>query len=123
MSFCVLQSNSKLRVQEKNALPVVSLIWGPNGEDIFCGFTTGRLVRFSVKFSEKSMHHVPICPEQYGSDIVQLSVLKTSLLVSTLERTFALDTETNKLSQVSGLISEGVFISLVIYFSRHKQEL
>jgi len=46
------------------------------------------------------MNHAPLLPEQYGSDIVQLSVHKTSLLVSTLERTFVLDTETNKLSQV-----------------------
>ena len=83
---------------------MISLEWGPNGDDVFCGFSTGRLVQFSVKFSERVMIHVPLFPDQYGSDIVQLSVHKNSLLVSTLERAFVLDTETSRLSQVGGEI-------------------
>ena len=59
------------------------------------------------------MNHVPLFPEQYGSNIVQLSVYKTSLLVSTLERTFVLDTETNKLSQVSVVMGESAAVGMV----------
>lgn len=74
--------------------------WSQNGEDIFCGFDMGRLVQFTVKFKEGIMKHVPLHPEQYGSSVVQLSVNKNLLLVSTLDRAFILDVDTNKLDQV-----------------------
>ena len=88
-------------MQEKNGHCVSSLEWSQNGEDIFCGFKSGRLVQFNVKFSEGIMKHVPLYPTQYDSAVVQLAASNDLLLVSTLDRAFLLDTFTHKLNQVS----------------------
>lgn len=53
-----------------------------------------------MKFKDGIMKHVPLFPEQYGSSVLQLSIGKSLLLVSTLERAFILDISTNKLDQV-----------------------
>lgn len=74
--------------------------WSQNGEDIFCGFSSGRVVHFHVKFKSDVMKHIPLYPEQCGSEVVQLSISEGLLLVSTLDRTFLLDVNTNKLDQV-----------------------
>lgn len=87
-------------MQEKSGQCVNCIEWSQNGEDIFCGFSLGRIVHFNVKFKSDIMNHVPLYPEQYGSSVVQLSLNQSLLLVSTLDRTFLLDVSTNKLDQV-----------------------
>lgn len=79
---------------------MTSLEWSPSGDDVYCGFSSGRLVQFNVKFSERVMNHVLLYPEQYGSAVVQLSSVKNCLLVSTMDRAFVVDTDTHKLNQV-----------------------
>ena len=74
--------------------------WNESGEDIFCGFNSGRLVQFNVRFKEGAMKHIQLNPENYGSAVVQLSASGSLLLVSTLDRAFLLDINTNKLVQV-----------------------
>lgn len=58
-------------------------------------------MQFNVKFKDDLMKHVQLYPDNYGSAIVQLSVSANSLLVSTMDRAFLLDINTNKLVQVS----------------------
>ena len=57
-------------------------------------------MQFNVRFKEGIMNHVQLYPENYGSTVVQLSISKSLLLVSTLDRAFVLDISTNKLIQV-----------------------
>lgn len=87
-------------MQEKSRQHVRCIEWNHNGEDIFCGFGSGRLVQFNVKYKDGLMNHVPLNPDQYGSSIVQLSASENLLLVSTLERAFIVDIVTHKFSQV-----------------------
>ncbi len=75
--------------------------WSQKGEDIYCGFSSGRIVHFNVKFKNDLMTHVPLNPEQYGSSVEQLSLTGNLLLISTIDRSFILDVSTNKLDQVS----------------------
>lgn len=91
---------SKLRVQERSGQGVSCIEWSQNGEDIFCGFSLGRLVLFNVRFQDGIMNHVQLHPENYGTAVVQLSVSENLLLVSTLDRSFLLEISTNKLVQV-----------------------
>ena len=91
-------------MQEKSGQGVHCIEWSQNGEDIYCGFSLGRIVHFNVKFKSDAMNHIPLYPEQYGSSVVQLSLSENLLLVSTLERTFLLDVITNKLDQVCGTL-------------------
>lgn len=57
-------------------------------------------MQFNVRFKDGLLKHVQLCPDNYGSAVVQLSVSEGLLLVSTLDRAFLLDISTNKLIQV-----------------------
>ena len=89
-----------MRVQERSGQSVSCIEWNQNGDDIFCGFSLGRLVQFNVKFKDGTMNHVQLHPENYGSTVVQLAVSEHLLLVCTLDRGFLLDIISNKLIQV-----------------------
>ncbi len=86
---------------EKSGQGISCLEWSRNGQDVFCGFNSGRLVQFNVQFSEGIMKQMPLSPEQYESSIVQLSATDSQLLVSTLNRAFILDVNTYKVDQVN----------------------
>ena len=90
---------TKWRVQEKGHTSVSALEWGTNGDDLYCGFASGRLIQFRLRFVDGDMSHVPL-PENFGSHVIQLSSSVDTLLISTMERALVLDTKTHKLDQV-----------------------
>ena len=91
------QSN-KLGLKEKVKQGVRALEW--NGDELFCGFELGRVIRMKINIYDGTMSTLTF-PESYGSRVTQLSCKGNSLLVSTVERTWMVDTETHKLEQVS----------------------
>ena len=90
------QSN-RLRLQEKVKQGVRALEW--NGDELFCGFELGRVIRMKINIYDWTMSPLTF-PDSYGSGVTQLSCKGNSLLVSTVERTWMVDTDTHKLEQV-----------------------
>ncbi len=90
--------NNKWRLQEKEKQAVRSLEW--NGDELFCGFELGRVIRLKINIRDGTLLSLAL-PESYGSAITQLSCKGDTLLVSTIERTWVVNTETLKLEQVS----------------------
>lgn len=93
-----LPQNNKWRLQEKSKQAVRALEW--RGDELFCGFGMGRVICMRLSIHDGTMSPLTF-PESYGSAVTQLSCRGNSLLVSTQERTWVVDTETHKLEQVS----------------------
>ena len=91
------QSN-KWRIQEKGKQAVRALEW--KGDHLFCGFDMGRVVQIKINIHEGTLSPLTF-PGNYGSTVTQLSCKGNTLLVSTVERTWVVNTETHKLEQVS----------------------
>lgn len=91
--------STKWRAQEKNNSPISALEWSPTGDNLYIGFSTGRLIHFHLQYPEGAFSPVEF-PENYGSRVVQLSASSQALLVSTEQRALLVDVQTHKLDQV-----------------------
>lgn len=91
--------STKWRVQEKSNTPISALEWSPAGDNLYIGFTTGRVLQFHLQFPDGSFSPVQF-PEQFGSRVVQLSASSQALLVSTEQRALLVCVQTHKLDQV-----------------------
>jgi len=89
--------STKWIFQEKSKKSVGALEW--RGDDIFCGFEHGRVIRRRLNVYDGTMASVAF-PENFGSQVIQLSSKGNSLLVGTVERTWIMNIDTHKLEQV-----------------------
>ncbi len=81
-----------------------------NGDELFCGFDLGRVIRIKINIRDGTMSSLAL-PESYGSAVTQLSCKGNTLLVSTVERTWMVNTETYKLEQVRACIFYKMILS------------
>lgn len=91
--------STKWRAQEKSHASVTCLEWSPSGENLYVGFATGRVIQFHLQYPDGAFSPVSL-PDNYGSQVVQLSASNQALLVSTEERALLVDVNTYKLDQV-----------------------
>ena len=93
--------STKWRAQEKDGTPVSSLEWSPAGDNLYVGFTNGRVIQFHLQYPDGAFTPGPDeFPQHYGSHVTQLSASAQALLVSTEERALMVDLKTHKLAQV-----------------------
>ena len=86
-------------MRDREGRPVSSLTWGHDGEYLYCGFVSGRLLQFHL--DQWTMEATPLL--DCGSAVVQLSVSGHNLLISTLARSLLLEVNTGRWTQVSAV--------------------
>lgn len=76
-----------------------ALVWSQDGSYLYCGYASGRILQFHFDFEEGVMEATPVL--ECGSPVVQLSASRQLLLISTLARTWLLETDSGRVTQVS----------------------
>ena len=80
-----------------------ALMWSRDGTYLYCGYASGKLLQFYFDFEDGVMEATPML--ECGSPIMQFSLNRRLLLISTLARSLLLETDSGRLTQVSRLSS------------------
>lgn len=96
--FLLSPQAKKHTARDREGRPVSCVVWGSEGEYLYCGFISGRLLQFHFQFDQEVMKATPLL--DCGSPVVQLSVGGRSLLISTLARSLMLEADTGRWTQV-----------------------
>ena len=96
--FLLSPQAKKHTARDREGRPVSCVVWGSEGEYLYCGFISGRLLQFHFQFDQEVMKATPLL--DCGSPVVQLSVSGRNLLISTLARSLILEADTGRWTQV-----------------------